>query len=138
MPSRTPICSARSWLVLRGLPTMPSRMFIGGWFALRLSSCVTICSELARKVNGGEMRDAARFCCNPQKRLYVYVNSPTETDGHDTWCPYGKMLSRFPPVANRCLTTLELTCAVLIGVRGVSLCSEVEHVLRGGWCQTTG
>src|SRR2546422_3209206 len=84
MPSRTPICSARSSLVLRGLPTMTSRMFIGGWFALRLSSCVTICSELARKVNGGGMRDAARFCCNRQKRLYVFVNSPTETDGHDT------------------------------------------------------
>src|SRR6267378_5056776 len=30
IPSLTPICSARSSLVLRGLPTMTSRIFISG------------------------------------------------------------------------------------------------------------
>ena len=56
---------------------------------------MSICSELARKVNGGEMHDTACFCCNLQKRLYSYVNSPTETDGHEICGPHEKILSRF-------------------------------------------
>ncbi len=41
------------------------------------------------------MRDTACFCCNLQKRLYSYVNSPTETDGHEICGPHEKILSRF-------------------------------------------
>src|ERR1700730_15644453 len=58
--------------------------------------------------------------------VYLYVKSPTETDGHHTSCPYGNILSRFPPDRYKGLPTLELK-------RAWSLLLGWAYHLARGW-----